>query len=60
LTLLAKSNYSIPENSGVLVDSPILDDTAPSATLYYSDADKSGRFTLLNEDGTTSIVDCST
>lgn len=34
LTLLGKCNYSIPENTGVVLDSPILDDNY-KADLYY-------------------------
>jgi len=37
LALLQKSNYSIPENTGVLIDSPILKENnlETGANLYY-------------------------
>ena len=53
LTLLSKSNYSIPENKGVLVDSPILKDTYLGANLYYRDTNAVGTVTIRNADGTT-------
>ena len=55
LALLSKCNYSIPENSGVLVDNPIL--SGNTSKLYYSGVDRSCRvpYTLRNADGTTSI-----
>ena len=52
LALLSKCNYSIPENSGVLVDSPILSDFVTD--LYYS-CDDNFSVTILNEDGTTTL-----
>jgi len=56
LALLNKCSYSIPENHGVLVDSPILDDEKLSFNLYYScvDVDAQTTYTVKNEDGTTS------
>ena len=57
LSLIAKSNYSIPENSGVLVNSPILSSVSSLPTLYYATLDKSQviNYTVVNSDGTTSL-----
>ena len=60
LALLNKCNYSILENSGVLVDNPVLKTTGTNAykcNLYYSGINKTCRviYTLKNEDGTTSL-----
>ena len=63
LALLAKCNYNIPENTGVLVDSPVLDnvyslekDSPSKPTLHYTTVNKSQilSYTIVNEDGTTS------
>ena len=55
LALLSKCNYSIPENSGVLVDNPVL--SGDSCNLYFSGIDKTCRvpYTVKNSDGTTSL-----
>lgn len=57
LTLLSKCNYSIPENYGVLVDSPIMQNNNYTANLYYSGVDRTIRvpYTVKNSDGTTFI-----
>ena len=62
LSLLAKCNYSIPENTGVLVDGPVIN--VPSdinsqwslPQLYYVTKTKSFNvsYTVMNPDGTTS------
>ena len=64
LSLLGKCNYSIPENTGVLVDSPVINNDDDNwanqdneiADLYYITKDKSQviNYTILNDDGTTS------
>ena len=46
LSLLAKCNYAIPENSGVLVEVPVIEDLSNLPTLHYITLDK------------TQIVDC--
>ena len=55
LSLLAKCNYSIPENLGVLVDGPVISDLNSLPKLYYSTSSPSFNvnYTLSNEDGTT-------
>lgn len=55
LSLLNKCNYNIPENSGILVDIPILQEYNSSSTLYYRNAYIDGKAykTVLNPDGTT-------
>ena len=68
LSLLAKCNYSIPENTGVLVDGPVIDDSnsnlnqLPLPQLYYITKTKSFNvsYTVMNPDGTTSTksTDC--
>ena len=57
LSLIAKSNYSIPENSGVLVNSPILSSVSSLPTLHYATLDKSQviNYTVVNSNGTTSL-----
>ena len=59
LSLLAKCNYSIPENQGVLVDNPILkeDNGDYTANLYYSTINKQQviNYTVINNDGTSSL-----
>ena len=57
LSLLAKCNYSIPENSGVLVDSPVINDLSQLPKLYYSTLNKSNiiNYTVINSDGTSSL-----
>ena len=60
LSLLSKCNYNIPENTGVLIDSPVVNDSLESedkiAELYYVTKEKSSNvnYTVVNEDGTTS------
>ena len=62
LSLLAKCNYSIPENTGVLVDNPVVknidvfEQGNGLPKLYYSTINKSQviPYTVMNEDGTTS------
>ena len=55
LTLLNKCNYNIPENTGVLVDIPVLKKYSSGATLHYRNIDITGKAyqTVINEDGTT-------
>ena len=55
LSLLNKCNYNIPENTGVLVDIPVLSSWNSSATLYYRDVDITGKAytTVINSDGTS-------
>lgn len=54
LSLLSKSNYAIPENNGVLLDTPILDNNYET-NLYYKDVyeDIRNQVVVQNEDGTT-------
>ena len=59
LSLLAKCNYSIPENTGVLVDTPVipnLNNLNNLAQIYYVTKTKSFNisYTVMNLDGTTS------
>ena len=62
LSLLAKCNYSIPENTGVLVDNPVVkninvfEQGNGLPKLYYSTINRSQviPYTVMNEDGTTS------
>ena len=57
LTLLQKCNYSIPENTGVVVDSPVIKELSNHSgpKLYYISKDKSCQveYTLINSDNTT-------
>ncbi len=55
LTLLNKCNYNIPENTGVLVDIPVLNSYNSNAILYYRNPDITGKAykTVINPDGTT-------
>ena len=61
LSLLNKCNYSVPENTGVLVDNPVIKDTSNPysmfnlASIYYVTKNKQAlaTYTLVNEDGTT-------
>ena len=62
LSLLAKCNYAIPENTGVLVDGPVINVPSdisnpwPLPQLYYVTKTKSFNtsYTVMNSDGTTS------
>ena len=56
LSLLAKCNYSIPENSGVLVDTSVIESINQLPTLHYATLNKNQviNYTILNSDGTTS------
>lgn len=63
LSLLSKCNYNIPENTGVLIDSPVLDSiyslekgSLSKPTLHYTTVNKSQilSYTVVNDDGTTS------
>ena len=56
LSLLYKSNYSIPENFGVLLDTPVFSSINDYSNLYYSSPDKYSNVTILNSDGTTSQI----
>ena len=64
LSLLAKCNYSIPENSGVLVDNPMFKYINDAPTLHYVSKERTCivNYTVLNPDHTTSMksisVDC--
>ena len=55
LSLLAKSNYAIPENTGVLVDGPVISDLTSLPTLHYITNSQSFNvtYTVVNADGTT-------
>jgi hypothetical protein len=55
LSLLAKSNYAIPENTGVLVDGPVISDLTSLPTLHYIANSQSFNvtYTVVNADGTT-------
>jgi hypothetical protein len=55
LSLLAKSNYAIPENTGVLVDGPVITDLTSLPTLHYITSSQSFNvnYTVVNADGTT-------
>ena len=55
LSLLAKCNYSIPENTGVLVDNPMITNLNSLPQLYYVTKTKSFNvsYTVMNPDGTT-------
>ena len=59
LSLLQTCNYSIPENTGVLVDNPVIKDDRISegVSLYYSSPDKLAQvtYTIVNPDNTTSL-----
>jgi len=59
LALLQKSNYSILENTGVLVECPVLKEKKlkEGVVLYYVSPESSGKatYTVLNPDKTTSI-----
>ena len=59
LSLLQTCNYSIPENTGVLVDNPVIKDDKISegVSLYYSSPDKLAQvtYTIVNPDNTTSL-----
>lgn len=56
LALLAKCNYAIPENSGILVDSPVISSLTETTTinLYYS-INESFSYIIQNSDGTTTL-----
>lgn len=54
LALLSKCNYSIPENIGVLADSPIIKEDNPVSQLQYSTID-SITYTIKNQDQTTVV-----
>ena len=54
LSLLSTCNYNIYDNSGVLVDVPLLNNN--SATLHYVIPEKC-EYTIVNEDGTVSNDD---
>lgn len=56
LSLLSKSNYNIPENNGILLDTPILDDNYET-DIHYKDVyeDIRNQVTVQNPDGTTYI-----
>lgn len=58
LALLQKSNYSIPENTGVLIDNPILKENnlEEGINLYYVSPESTCKatYTIFNSDGTTS------
>lgn len=69
LSLLSKCNYAIPENSGVLVDIPVIQDDSQSSNilanmprLYYVTKEKSFNttYTVLNQDGTTTTKTITT
>ena len=60
LSLLSKSNYAIPENNGVLLDTPILKYHKATSQLFYTDlyykdvySDIRNQVVVQNEDGTT-------
>ena len=55
LTLLGKCNYRIPENTGIVVDIPVLNDYNSEAVLYYRATTNSAEsiVTIKNQDGTT-------
>lgn len=57
LALLQKCNYSILENTGVLVDNPVMQDTSSTPTLHYISIDKNClvNYTVVNEDNTTTM-----
>ena len=61
LALLNKCNYSVPENQGILLDNPVIDDSDgipnPLCNVYYTTINKnfSTNYTVLNQDGTKSI-----
>ena len=59
LSLLQKSNYSVTENTGVLIDGPVLKDAyiSQGASLYYISPENtcSATYTVINPDNTTSI-----
>ena len=61
LALLQKCNYSVLENTGVLVDSPVFDTVGDTPTLHYVTKDKTTTFnyTILNDDYTTSMKSIS-
>ena len=58
LALLQKSNYSIPENTGVLIDNPVLKENnlEEGVNLYYVSPESTCKatYTIFNSDGTTS------
>ena len=59
LSLLNKCSYQIPTNTGVLLETPIL--TTNSTSIYYKTKEKTAivPYTILNEDGTTTIKESS-
>lgn len=57
LSLLAKCNYSIPENYGVLLDNPVINDSLnelPELHYIIPTEQFNVNYTILNSDGTTS------
>ena len=57
LSLLAKCNYSIPENYGVLLDNPVVNDSLkelPELHYIIPTEQFNVNYTILNSDGTTS------
>ena len=61
LSLLAKCNYNIPENTGILIENPLLTQSNSAITcdtgIFYCTPDKSKivNYTLINSDGTTEL-----
>lgn len=55
LSLLYKCNYSIPENTGVLLDNPVMRSPDDYPTLYYVTPNKQYQvnYTVINSDNTT-------
>lgn len=55
LSLLYKCNYSIPENTGVLLDNPVMRSPDDYPTLYYVTPNKQYQvnYTIVNSDNTT-------